>query len=155
MVVTPILLLLLGAAMYAKLLALAGIPQLVGLVFDTMQLGPLGIVLVMCATWLLPGCFIDSISIMLLPVPLFWPIAQTTGIDPIVFALVGILVIEAGVLTPPFGIGAFVVLSAIPDDDLKLKEVFGGLVPYWIMILAVAGAVYRIPSLATFLPSLM
>lgn len=155
MVVTPILLLLLGAAMYSKLLALAGIPQLVGSFFDAMQLGPAGIILVMCAIWLLLGCFVDSISIMLLTVPLFWPVAQATGIDPIVFALVGILVIEAGVLTPPFGIGAFVVLSAIPDGDLKLTEVFGGLAPYWIMILIVALAVYCIPSLATFVPSLM
>jgi TRAP-type C4-dicarboxylate transport system permease large subunit len=155
MVVTPILLLLLGAAMYSKLLALAGIPQLVGTFFDAMQLGPAGIILVMCAIWLLLGCFVDSISIMLLTVPLFWPVAQATGIDPIVFALVGILVIEAGVLTPPFGIGAFVVLSAIPDRDLRLTEVFVGLAPYWIMILIVALAVYCIPSLATFVPSLM
>ncbi|SOC06831.1 TRAP transporter large permease [Stappia indica] len=155
MVVTPIMLLLLGAAMYSKLLALAGIPQVVGMLFETMELGPTGTVLVMAAIWLVLGCFVDSISIMLLTVPLFWPIAQAMGIDPVVFAIVGILVIEAGVLTPPFGIGAFVVLAAIPDKELRLSEVFRGLAPYWIMILGIAVAVYVFPPLATLVPSLL
>ncbi|QGZ34657.1 TRAP transporter large permease [Stappia indica] len=155
MVVTPIMLLLLGAAMYSKLLALAGIPQVVGMLFETMELGPTGTVLVMAAIWLVLGCFVDSISIMLLTVPLFWPIAQAMGIDAVVFAIVGILVIEAGVLTPPFGIGAFVVLAAIPDKELRLSEVFRGLAPYWIMILAIAVAVYLFPPLATLVPSLL
>lgn len=155
MVVTPIMLLLLGAAMYSKLLALAGIPQVVGMLFETMELGPTGTVLVMAAIWLVLGCFVDSISIMLLTVPLFWPIAQAMGIDAVVFAIVGILVIEAGVLTPPFGIGAFVVLAAIPDKELRLSEVFRGLAPYWIMILAIAVAVYVFPPLATLVPSLL
>lgn len=155
MVVTPIMLLLLGAAMYSKLLALAGIPQVVGMLFETMELGPTGTVLVMAAIWLVLGCFVDSISIMLLTVPLFWPIAQAMGIDAVVFAIVGILVIEAGVLTPPFGIGAFVVLAAIPDKQLRLSEVFRGLAPYWIMILGIAVAVYVFPPLATLVPSLL
>ena len=155
MVVTPIMLLLLGAAMYSKLLALAGIPQVVGMLFETMELGPTGTVLVMAAIWLVLGCFVDSISIMLLTVPLFWPIAQAMGIDAVVFAIVGILVIEAGVLTPPFGIGAFVVLAAIPDKELRLSEVFRGLAPYWIMILGIAVAVYVFPPLATLVPSLL
>ncbi|WP_249690936.1 TRAP transporter large permease [Stappia sp. WLB 29] len=155
MVVTPIMLLLLGAAMYSKLLALAGIPQVVGMLFETMELGPTGTVLVMAAIWLVLGCFVDSISIMLLTVPLFWPIAQAMGIDAVVFAIVGILVIEAGVLTPPFGIGAFVVLAAIPDRELRLSEVFRGLAPYWIMILGIAVAVYVFPPLATLVPSLL
>ncbi|WP_417771476.1 TRAP transporter large permease [Stappia sp.] len=155
MVVTPIMLLLLGAAMYSKLLALAGIPQVVGVLFETLELGPTGTILVMAAIWLVLGCFVDSISIMLLTVPLFWPIAQAMGIDAVVFAIVGILVIEAGVLTPPFGIGAFVVLAAIPDKELRLSEVFRGLAPYWTMILAIAALVYIFPALATLVPSLL
>ncbi|MFV0244707.1 MAG: TRAP transporter large permease [Qingshengfaniella sp.] len=155
MVVTPIMFLLLGASMYSKLLALAGIPQLVGELFVTMELGVSGTVLVMIAVWLVLGCFVDSISIMLLTVPLFWPIAQSMAIDPIVFAIVGILVIEAGVLTPPFGIGAFVVKAAIPDQELKLAEVFKGLAPFWILILVVAALVYAFPPLATWVPSLL
>lgn len=155
MVITPIMFLLLGASMYAKLLALAGIPQFVGELFLSMHLGMTGTILVMVAVWLVLGCFVDSISIMLLTVPLFWPIAQGLMIDPIVFAIVGILVIEAGVLTPPFGIGAFVVKAAIPDKDLKLQEIFRGLLPFWILILLVAASVYLVPGLATWVPSLL
>jgi len=155
MVVTPIMFLLLGASMYAKLLALAGVPQLVGEIFLSMHLGMTGTILFMVAVWLVLGCFVDSISIMLLTVPLFWPIAQGLQMDPIVFAIVGILVIEAGVLTPPFGIGAFVVKAAIPDKELKLGEVFRGLLPFWILILVVACLVYAFPPLVTWVPSLL
>ncbi|MFV0335036.1 MAG: TRAP transporter large permease [Tropicimonas sp.] len=155
MVVTPIMFLLLGASMYAKLLALAGVPQLVGELFLSLHLGMGGTILVMVAIWLVLGCFVDSISIMLLTVPLFWPIAQSLQVDPIVFAIVGILVIEAGVLSPPFGIGVFVVKAAIPDAELKLGEVFRGVVPFWVLILVVAVLVYLFPPLVTWIPSLL
>ena len=154
-IVTPILLLIIGALMYSRLLALAGVPQLVGEIFQSYNLGVTGTILVMVAVWLVLGFFIDSISIMLLTVTLFWPIAQSLGVDPFVFAIVGILVIEAGVLTPPFGIGAFVVKGAVPDRTLKLSQIFAGLVPYWLMILAVAWLVYMFPAIPNWLPSLL
>jgi TRAP-type C4-dicarboxylate transport system permease large subunit len=90
---------------------------------------------------------------MLLTVPIFYPIALSLGFEPIPFALVGILVIEAGVLTPPFGLGVFVVKAAVPDPELKLSEIFRGVTPYWILILVVAALVYSFPQLALWLPS--
>mgnify|MGYP006201741747 FL=1 len=78
---------------------------------------------------------------------------MSMGFDPIVFALIGILVIEAGVLTPPFGIGVFVVKAAIPDRNIKVSEIFMGSVPYWVLILFLAWLIYVWPPLATWLPS--
>ena len=66
--------------------------------------------------------------------------------------LVGILVIEAGVLTPPFGISVFVVKAAVPDPAITVREIFIGTVPYWILILFVAWIVYVWPPIATWLP---
>lgn len=150
---TPVLLLLLCATMYTKLLALEGVPDQVRALLEALGLGPAGTVLFMVGTWFLLGCLIDSISIMLLTVPIFWPIAQALGIEPITFALVGILVIEAGVLTPPFGIGVFVVKAAVPDASVRVNDIFVGAAPYWLLILATAAAVWFWPPLATWLPS--
>jgi C4-dicarboxylate transporter DctM subunit len=151
--VTPILLLILCATMYTKLLALEGVPETVKDLLQGMGLGHVGTLLAMVAVWLVLGCLIDSISIMLLTVPIFWPIAQSIGLEAISFALIGILVIEAGVLTPPFGLGVFVVKAAVPDPDLTLAEIFWGVTPYWVLILAVAAVVYWFPALALWLPS--
>jgi C4-dicarboxylate transporter DctM subunit len=151
--VTPILLLILCATMYTKLLALEGVPETVKELLQAMGLGHLGTFLAMVVVWLVLGCLIDSISIMLLTVPIFWPIAQSIGLEAISFALIGILVIEAGVLTPPFGLGVFVVKAAVPDPDLTLAEIFWGVTPYWVLILTVAAVVYVFPALALWLPS--
>ncbi|MAO50529.1 MAG: C4-dicarboxylate ABC transporter permease [Pusillimonas sp.] len=151
--VTPIMLLLLSAVMYTKLIALNGVPQQVQDILESMGLGVAGTMLFMAIVWFLLGALIDSISIMLLTVPVFWPIAQALGIDPIIFALIGILVIEAGVLTPPFGIGVFVVKAAIPDKNIYISEIFKGAAPYWLLILFVAWLLYMVPGLATWLPN--
>lgn len=150
--VTPIMLLLMTALIYSKLIALNGVPQEVQDLLESMGLDVVGTMLFMAVVWFLLGMMIDSISIMLLTVPIFWPVAQALGIDPIVFALVGILVIEAGVLTPPFGISVFVVKAAVPDPAITVREIFIGTIPYWILILVVAWVVYVWPPIATWLP---
>ena len=153
--VAPILMLIIGAKAYSRLLALEGIPIMVQDGLEATGLGPIGILWLMVVVWIVLGMMIDSVSIMLLTVPIFWPIAQALGFDPIVFALVGILVIEAGVLTPPFGLAAFVVKAAVPDPEVTIRDVFAGSFPYCLMILLVAWLVFMIPGLATWLPSLM
>ncbi|MDX3894431.1 TRAP transporter large permease subunit [Pusillimonas sp.] len=150
--VTPIMLLLMSAVIYSKLMALNGVPQEVQYLLEEMGLGPAGTMLFMAIVWFILGALLDSISIMLLTVPIFWPIATALGFDPIVFALVGILVIEAGVLTPPFGIGVFVVKAAIPDRNIRIGEIFKGAAPYWVLILLVAWLIYEVPAIATWLP---
>lgn len=151
--VTPIMLLLLTATIYSKLIALNGVPQEVQGLLASMGLGTGGTLLFMVVVWFVLGAMIDSISIMLLTVPIFWPVATALGIDPITFALIGILVIEAGVLTPPFGIGVFVVKAAIPDRHITVSQIFRGSVPYWVLILFLAWLIYVWPPLATWLPS--
>jgi C4-dicarboxylate transporter DctM subunit len=151
--ITPVLVLISCAIIYTKFLALEGVPEQVMDIMRGMGLGPHGTLLFMVVVWFLLGCLIDSISIMLLTVPVFWPIASRLGFEPITFALVGILVIEAGVLTPPFGMNCFVVKSAISDRELTMRDVFLGAAPYWLMILLLALLVAVFPPLATWLPN--
>ena len=83
------------------------------------------------------------------------PIAGAAGLDEMAFASDGILIIEAGLLTPPMGLLVFTVKAAVPDPSVTLAETFRGSVPYWIMMLGVAVLLLLVPGLATWLPGLM
>ena len=150
----PIMLLLLTAAMYAKFLAAAGISDLIQAAFSSFQLGEFGIVMVMVIIWLILGMILDSISIILLTVPIFAPVAEAVGFDPIAFGIFGILAIEAGLLTPPFGLLVYTVKGAVDDDAVTLSEIFAGSIPYWILMLVVMTMIWIWPEIALWLPRL-
>ena len=151
----PIMFLLIAGSMYARLLAVSGGLDLVqGLVAGS-GLGPVGLILIMTLVWLLLGALIDSISDILLTVPIFVPIAVAAGFDPIAFAIYGIIVIEAGLLTPPLGLLVFTVKSSVPDRSVTLGEIFRGAIPFWLLMLVVGLLVLLWPGLATWLPDLM
>ncbi len=150
----PLLLLLFCAQLYSRVLSMTGFTEAAKTFLLATGAGPWGILLVMVAIWFVLGCLIDSISIILLTVPIFAPIAMQLGFDPLAFAIMGILAIETGLLTPPFGILVFTVKAAVPDRNVELAEIFRGSVPYWIVLLAVVVALAVFPQLATFLPSL-
>lgn len=150
----PLLLLLFCAQLYSRVLSMTGFTEAAKVFLLGTGLGTWGILIVMVAIWFVLGTLIDSISIILLTVPIFAPIATQLGFDPIAFAIMGILAIETGLLTPPFGILVFTVKAAVPDKSVTLAEIFSGSIPYWIVLLAVVAALAVFPQLATFLPSL-
>ncbi len=149
--IAPILFLLMTASMYAKFLALGGIIGVIQDFIDGMGLGPFGVTVLMILIWLAMGTLIDSISIILLTVPIFWPLAEAGGWNTYAFAIFGILAIEAGLLTPPFGLLVYTVKGAVPDPSVTLKEIFGGSIPYWILMLVVMVVIWIWPVTATFL----
>jgi tripartite ATP-independent transporter DctM subunit len=150
----PLLLLLFCAQLYSRVLSMTGFTETAKTFLLGTGLGPTGILIVMLAIWFVLGCLIDSISIILLTVPIFAPIATTLGIDPLAFAIIGILAIETGLLTPPFGILVFTVKAAVPEPNVPLAEIFRGSVPYWIILFVVIVAIVVFPQIATFLPKL-
>jgi C4-dicarboxylate transporter DctM subunit len=150
----PLLLLLFCAQLYSRVLSMTGFTETAKTFLLGTGLGPTGILIVMLLIWFVLGCLIDSISIILLTVPIFAPIAATLGIDPLAFAIIGILAIETGLLTPPFGILVFTVKAAVPEPNVPLAEIFRGSIPYWIILLTVVAAIVVFPQIATFLPKL-
>jgi tripartite ATP-independent transporter DctM subunit len=150
----PLLLLLFCAQLYSRVLSMTGFTETAKTFLLGTGLGPWGILIVMVAIWFVLGCLIDSISIILLTVPIFAPIAVQLGFDPLAFAIIGILAIETGLLTPPFGILVFTVKAAVPERGVELAEIFRGSIPYWIILLLVVVAVAVMPEIATYLPSL-
>lgn len=151
----PIMFLLITASMYSRLLAIGGAVNFIQGMFLGAGLDPWQIIALMILVWLVLGMLIDSVSIILLTVPIFAPIAMTLGIDPIAFAIFGILVIEAGLLTPPFGLLVYTVKGSVPDKEATLGMIFKGSTPYFLLILVAALIVLWVPALATWLPRLM
>ena len=151
----PLLFLLMTAQMYSRLLALGGITDFIQTLFLTIGDSPLLILVIMVAVWFVLGMFIDSVSIILLTVPIFAPLAMTIGYEPLAFAIIGILAIEAGLLTPPLGLCVYTVKGAVSDPEATLSRIFTGSVPYWIILLLLVVIVAFFPQIATWLPSKM
>jgi tripartite ATP-independent transporter DctM subunit len=150
----PLLLLLFCAQLYSRVLSMTGFTEMAKTFLLATGAGTWGILAVMLLIWIVLGCLIDSISIILLTVPIFHPIAVQLGIDPLAFAIIGILAVETGLLTPPFGLLVFTVKAAVPDRDVQLGEIFSGSIPYWFILVGVIVMIATFPQIATFLPSL-
>ena len=148
----PVMFLLLTANMYAKFMEAAGMSELIRETFHAYQLGEIGIMLVIIFIWLLLGMILDSISIILITVPIFAPLTAPF-FDPIAFGIFGILVIEAGLLTPPFGLLVYTVKGSVEEKSVRLSEIFKGSVPYWLLMLVVMLMIWMMPEIATWLPS--
>ncbi|MDA4845268.1 TRAP transporter large permease [Hoeflea poritis] len=149
----PILILLLMAALYSRTLAMTGVTSAIQNFFLESGLSPYVILALMVAVWFLLGMVIDSISIMLLTVPIFEPLAAALGFDRISFAVIGILAIEAGLLTPPFGLLVYTVKAAIADPDVGVREIFKYSIPYWIIMLIGMISIIAVPGIANYLPN--
>jgi tripartite ATP-independent transporter DctM subunit len=151
----PLLLLLVTAQLYSRVLTMTGFTRAVQEMLLATGLGQGGILLLMVLVWFVLGCLIDSISIMLLTVPIFFPIAKAIGLDPLAFAIIGILAVETGLLTPPFGLLVFTVKAAVQDPRISVGAIFAGSTPYWFALLAVIACLWQFPQIATFLPALL
>ena len=113
------------------------------------------IISVMVLIWFFLGMIIDSISIMLLTAAIFAPIAIKIGYDPIAFAIIAIIAIEAGLLTPPFGLLVYTVKAAIggESENVPVMSIFKSSTPYWMIMLVCMVAIVVFPEIATFLPN--
>ena len=151
----PILILLVAASLYARTLAMTGVTSAIRDAFVHSGLTPVLILAIMIGIWFVLGMMIDSISIMLLTVIIFEPIAVAVGFDSIAFAVIGILAIEAGLLTPPFGILVYTVKSSIDDRDISIWRIFASSMPYWVILLIAVVLVAIFPGIATYLPGLI
>lgn len=151
----PILLLLITAALYSRTLAMTGLANAIEGLFLGSGLEPWMIITLMVLVWFALGMIIDSISIMLLTAAIFAPIAVKLGYDPIAFAIIGIIAIEAGLLTPPFGLLVYTVKSSIQeiDPDVSVVTIFKSSTPYWIIMLIAMIIIINFPGVATWLPN--
>lgn len=149
-----LLMLLVAAMIYGRMLTEAGISG--SMKWLLLRPGLVGwqALIIMVAIWFVLGCVLDSLLTVVLTVPLLAPAAAALGYDPAEFAVLGILVVEIGLLTPPLGMLAYTMRAALPRENVPPSEVFAGAAPFWISMLAVILAVAVAPPLATWLPGL-
>ena len=142
-----------GSATFSQLLAFSGASR--GLVnwAIAFELAPLAMLLVMFAVLLLLGMFMEQISIMLLTVPIFFPLAQSLGFDPIWFGLIMLLSLEISFTTPPFGLLLFVMKGVAPMGT-TMREIYTSAFPFIFCSLLLVALLIGFPELALWLPSM-
>ena len=146
--------LLIAAQMYSRMLALSGLVQWTSEFVISLNLAPVLVIVLFLVIFLIMGCFIDSASIMLLTLPLMLPIVQKLGYDLIWFGIVATVVIEMGIITPPFGLVVFAMKAAL-GDEAKIEDIFRGSYPFLVMMAFFTAILIIFPGLSTWLPSLM
>lgn len=147
-------LLFIGAQLYSRMLAITGIVNTVTDATLNLPLSPLMILILIFAVYVILGAFIDSISIMILTLPVMIPVVQSFGFDLIWFGVVSTIAIEMGLLTPPFGMVVFVMKSTV-GDSIAIEDIFKGIIPFLLMMILLLALLVAFPILVTWLPSQM
>lgn len=146
-----ILFLILAANIYARMLALSGLPQQMAEFIGATGLGFAGFIALYVVVLILLGMILDSISIMLIILPLALPVLAQFGGDPIWFGIVTVIAVEIGLLTPPLGITCYVVKSTLNDDRITLNQIFLGAAPFAVVMLLVTILLIIVPEISLFL----
>ena len=150
-VTAAICMVVIAAGMYSRMLALSGLPTFVGNWFSAADMGFAMTLFLYLLVIVALGAILDSMSILLILVPLAFPVFVGFGVDPIWFGIVTIVAVEIGIITPPFGIGCFVVKDSLPDKTISLEDVFVGAFPFVVLMLLVLALLALFPVLSTIL----
>ena len=148
-----ILMLITGSVVFGHFLSLSTIPLLLTDWVSHLSVSPLVILIIVCVGFMVGGCFIDSLGLIVLSIPIIAPIMFQLGYDPIWFGVLTGLLAETGVITPPVGVNVFVVKGLAPD--VPLERIFIGIVPFLLAVFVAIGLLIAFPGFATFLPSLV
>jgi len=140
--------LLMAAALYAQMLTLSGLPYAVGQWLQNAQLPFLGILIGYLLVIIVLGCFLDSVSIMLIVLPFVIPVFDSMGVNLIWLGLISVIAIEIGLLTPPLGIAVFVVKANLEDQSITPWQIFMGTMPMTLTMVAVLVICVIFPWLA-------
>jgi tripartite ATP-independent transporter DctM subunit len=148
-----VLFLVAGANVFSYFLALSTIPMQVSQWAGGLPVSPYLIHTVIIIIYLFLGCFLDAISMMVLTMPVIYPIMLTLGFDPIWFGVIAVLMMEAGLITPPMGLNIFTVAGVA--KGVPVEMIFRGVAPFLLAIFAVAALITAFPSIALMLPGMM
>ncbi|MEA1923936.1 MAG: TRAP transporter large permease [Pseudomonadota bacterium] len=142
-----------GAVIFGHFLAVTRIPFDLASWVASLPLPRFVIMMVIITVYLLGGCFIDALALILLTVPIFYPVILALNYDPIWFGVIIVLVTQMGVISPPVGINVYVVKGVAPE--IPLSTIFKGVVPFLAALVVGTILLISIPQISLFLPSLM
>ncbi len=142
-----------GALVFSNFLTIAGLPSAMTGWIKALDVSPLGVILAMCLIYIVLGCVFDSLAMMFLTLPVFFPMIKALGIDPIWFGIIVVIVVELGLMTPPVGMNVFVVKSLVPE--VPTWTVFRGVMPFVLAAIVGLALVIAFPTLSLYLTSFM
>ena len=146
-----ILFLIMAANLYTRQVALTGIPSKVANWVSSAGLEMGGFLAVYFIILLLLGMILDSVSIMLIMLPIMMPVLDALGGDKIWFGVITVIVVEIGLLTPPFGLSVYVVKGVLPKDFVSLPTIFAGTLPFVFVMILVSVLLMALPELSLWL----
>jgi tripartite ATP-independent transporter DctM subunit len=149
---TMLFIVLVGAIIFSNFVNLAGLPEALSKLITSQGVGPMGVIFNMMMVYLLLGCFLDSLAMILLTVPIFFPIVSGLGLNPIWFGIVVVMISELALITPPVGMNLFVIKSTV--DGVTLPTIYRGIIPFAIADVVRITAVILFPGIPLLLPRL-
>jgi tripartite ATP-independent transporter DctM subunit len=152
LVVASFFILFIGAQLFSRMLAVSGFARALTETMLGLSLPPICILLMMVVVWLILGTLIDSISIMILTLPLMLPIVKALGFDLLWFGVIATITIEMGLITPPFGMVPFVMKSTL-GKEVEIYQIFRGVLPFLLMMCICLALLIAFPQISTWLPS--
>jgi tripartite ATP-independent transporter DctM subunit len=144
---------LIGAILFNNFLILASMPTLVSAWIAGLPLGKTAILLVIIGMYFILGCLLDSLAMILLTIPIVFPIVSALGYDPVWFGIIIVMVVELGLITPPIGMNVFV-LKGIARE-VPLETIFRGVTPFIVAQIILIVVLIAFPEIALWLPSTM
>lgn len=144
---------LLGATVFGEFINLTGVHRALLDVVQDATLEPFTVILIIIAIYIVLGCILESLSIILLTVPLLFPVVVGLGYDPVWFGIIVVVATEIGLITPPIGINLFVIQSLVPN--LKLSTLVRGIAPFVTVDIARILLLASVPALSLWLPNRM
>jgi C4-dicarboxylate transporter, DctM subunit len=142
-----------GALIFGYFLTITGVSTTIAEAMGSLPVSKYLIFAVILFFYLVLGCVMDSMSMILITVPIFYPLTQTLGFDPIWFGVVIVMVVEMGLITPPVGMVVFVIKGTI--GDVPMFTIFKGLIPFLFADIFIVVMLVLFPQIALFLPSTM
>ncbi len=143
---------LMGALIFAEFISFSGMPEGLVEIVSGAGLPPLGVLALMMLIYLVLGCILDSLAMILLTVPVFFPIVIALGYDPVWFGILVVVVVEIGLITPPIGLNVFVLKAMLPD--VPATRIFRGVVPFIAADVVRLAILLIFPPIALILPKL-
>ena len=142
-----------GAVIFGHFLAVTTIPFLLAETVGNLPIPPMAVMAVIIFIYFIGGFFMDSMALVVVTIPIFFPVVMELGFDPIWFGVIIVLVAEMGVITPPVGVNVFVIKGIAPDIPLHI--IFRGILPFLAALIIVTMLLVIFPQIATYLPSLV
>ena len=144
---------LIGALLFGYFLAVTQAPQKITSFLVALDLGSYGTLALILALFVLLGCVLDAMAMIILLVPIVFPVIQTLGFDPIWFGVIVVMTVELGLITPPVGMNVFVINSMA--EDVPMVESFRGVMPFLVSDIIRVVLLVALPSISLFLVRLM